>query len=49
VRPSGEPVGQVTSVAVTDEGHFALGKVSAPDFAVGTELVIDGSPARVVV
>ena len=49
-RASGERVGEVTSIS--DGGrpgeYFALGKVQAPDFEPGSELVVGGSPARVV-
>lgn len=48
-RASGERVGEVTSGAGARTGErYALGKVLAPDCEPGTELVVAGSPARVV-
>jgi folate-binding protein YgfZ len=47
-RASGEEVGQVTSRVEQAGEFFALGKVAAPDFEPGSELVIGGVPARVV-
>jgi folate-binding protein YgfZ len=49
-RPNGDRVGEVTSGADGARAgeHYALGKVHAPDFEPGTELVVGGSPARVL-
>ncbi|HEX6271529.1 MAG TPA: folate-binding protein YgfZ [Polyangiaceae bacterium] len=49
-RPDGGRAGEVTSS--TDGArpgeHYALGKVLAPDYEPGTNLVVAGSPARVL-
>ncbi len=49
-RVSGEEAGRVTSSASSARAGelFVLGKVAAPDFEPGTELVIGGARARVV-
>jgi folate-binding protein YgfZ len=47
-RASGDRVGEVTSAAGTTGHQYALGKVLAPDCEPGTDLVVGGSPARVV-
>jgi len=48
-RPSGEPVGEVTSGSALPTGErFALGKVLAPDCEPGRDLVVGGAAARVV-
>ena len=49
-RASGERVGEATSISdgARFGEYFALGKVQAPDFEPGSELVVGGSPARVV-
>jgi folate-binding protein YgfZ len=49
-RPNGERVGEVTSGAASgrEAERFLLGKVHAPDFEPGTELVVGGLSTRVV-